>query len=69
MQSTQHSYVSPKMAQLRFKSHGVTENLLISYFGVPNQNMQFYAKHTKLLFLSKIAELRFKCQSHLEPPH
>ena len=36
-----------KTAQLRFKGHGVTQNLFIGYFDVPYQNMRFYAIYAK----------------------
>ena len=42
-----------KTAQFRFEGHRVTQNLFIGYFGVPDQNMRFYAKYAKFLFFSQ----------------
>ena len=47
------NWPNEKTAQLCFKGHGVTQNLFICYFGVPDQNMRFYAKYAKFLFFTQ----------------
>ena len=67
MQNIQHFYFLPKVAQHRLKGHRVIENLFIGYFGVPDRDMQFYAKYATILFFAQNGPAPFQVShSHLQ---
>ena len=53
MQTIQNFYFLPKKAQHRVNGQRVIENLCIGFFGVPDRDMQFYAKYATFLFFAQ----------------